>query len=257
MAESYARLHHLHPSVQEPVPFYVIGTTSALKQEVEQSSLQRSKMRYISTDQLGVLPEEDQMHLFADADALLVEWQPTTASMLHRLRHALAPQHVPLLAVCGSDETDHVAALVIGADDIIERPLNPVVIKAKLRAFRRLHNSRSAKRPVPPMPSGKHVICLNPLLIDKRMRSFYIQQDLIELTRTEFDLMLFLMEHAGECASRDDILDAVWDMTYTPSTNILDVHIYSLRNKLKAYELSHMLKTVRGVGYRLAPFEEE
>lgn len=257
MAEPFARLHQLRPPIKKHVPFMVIGTSSALRHEVEQSSLQQSEARYIDADQLNPLPIEQQIDLLAESDAILVEWHPNKASLFHHLRSSLISQHVPLVAVCGPDETDHVAALVIGADDIIERPLNPVVIKAKLRAYRRLRSHRPMQTPLSALPKGKHIISFDPLVIDKRMRCFYIQQDAIELTRIEFDLMLYMMEHAGECKQRDEIINTVWDTSYAPSTNILDVHIYSLRNKLKVYELGDMLQTVRGVGYRLVAHASE
>lgn len=259
MAETHARFHHLHPVVQEPVPFYVVGTTPTLKREVEHISRHSSALRYIHSDVLTPLTESQQHDLFAEADVILVEWHPDLMGTMCQLRRSAVTEQVPLLAICGTDETDHVAALVIGADDVIQRPLNPLVVRAKLRAYQRqqhVHPRKAVVAPTMPKPTGESMVCVGPLLIDGRTRTFYIHDESTELTRIEFDLMLYMMQRAGECQTRDEILDAVWDMAFAPNTNILDVHMCSLRGKLKPHGLGDMVQTVRGVGYQLSEVDE-
>ena len=92
---------------------------------------------------------------------------------------------------------------------------------------------------------------VGPLKLDRTARRFYIKGHLVELSVRAYDLVAFLMSRAGECHSREDILNEVWGIDFDTETNILDVQVYRLRSHLKSYGLGDIIETVRGVGYRL------
>lgn len=75
----------------------------------------------------------------------------------------------------------------------------------------------------------------------------------LHLTLREFDLLCYLVEHAGAACSRDEILESVWGIDFETGTNTVDVFIYALRRKLRSNGLPGAVETVRGIGYRLAP----
>ena len=72
-------------------------------------------------------------------------------------------------------------------------------------------------------------------------------------TLREFDLLSYLLRHAGAACSRDELLAGVWGIDFETGTNTVDVFVYALRRKLRAAGLPSAIETVRGVGYRLAP----
>ena len=199
------------------------------------------------------------------AIATLVDWDEMCPVVLVTLKEVARQRAVPLVVLCGPDQDEHVAALVVGGDDILLHPVNPIMLQARLRAYRRLLNTWPkpseatgdglpvAELPgvTPFIPEEHDVFTVGPLQLDRTARRFYVKGHLIELPAKTFDLVAFLMGHAGVCHSRDDILNEVWGIDFDPETNILDVQVYRLRSQLKAHGLGEIIETVRGVGYRL------
>jgi DNA-binding response OmpR family regulator len=93
---------------------------------------------------------------------------------------------------------------------------------------------------------------VGPLALDRKAYRFFVGKDEVELTPKEFELLGFLMEHADEVCSRDEILDAVWGIAFETGTNMVEVYMHFLRKKLALYSLGGMIQTVRGRGYRLS-----
>ena len=75
----------------------------------------------------------------------------------------------------------------------------------------------------------------------------------IELLAQEFKVLEYLLRHAGEVVTRTMLLEKVWDFSFDPTTNVVDVHVSRLRRKLEATGEAPMIRTVRGAGYVLAP----
>ncbi len=204
--------------------------------------------------------------VFAASIVLLVDWDDHTAAVIPQVRRVAGPHRVPIFAVCGSALAEHVAALVVGADGTLERPLRPLLLEARLLAFRRLvaHVGGTAgdgapfgvkSVPAPPWADAgsRGQYRVGPLLLDRAARCVRLRGAELQLTPKEFDLLAYLMTHAGFCRTRDEILDHAWGIGFDTGTNILDVHIYELRKKLRRHGLDRMLQTVRGVGFRMVP----
>ena len=206
----------------------------------------------------------EQERMMMGAIATLVDWDEMCPVVLLTLKEVARRSAVPLVVLCGPDQDEHVAALVVGGDDILLHPVNPIMLRARLRAYRRLMNIQPGNAatgdglPVaeladvnPSIPEKHDVYTVGPLKLDRTARRFFVKGHLVELPAKAYDLVEFLMSRAGECHSRDAILHEVWGIDFDTETNILDVQVYRLRSQLKSYGLGDIIETVRGVGYRL------
>lgn len=149
---------------------------------------------------------------------------------------------VPMIVVTArSDEIDRVTLLDLGADDYVVKPFGFRELAARIRAVMR--RTSDTTRDTGPLQR------LGALVIDRREHRVTVNEAPVALTPKEFDLVSFLAEDPGAVFSREEILRNVWDEHWWGSTKTLDVHIASLRKKLKHPEL---IQTIRGVGYRIA-----
>jgi two-component system OmpR family response regulator len=145
----------------------------------------------------------------------------------------------PILMLTARDAvTDRVAGLDAGADDYLVKPFAFDELLARLRALTRRPD---AVRPALLEAGG--------LTLDPAARTVRRGDDSVDLTPREFALLELLMERVGEAVSRFEVLERVWDDGYEHRSNVIDVYVGYLRDKLGA----EAIETVRGVGYRLRP----
>ncbi len=97
----------------------------------------------------------------------------------------------------------------------------------------------------------EHLIVYNQLSIHEQTREVHYYDKLIDLTPREYDLLLYLLRHPKQVLSREQILESVWGYDYFGDTNVVDVYIRYVRQKLDAANQSPIIHTVRGVGYVL------
>jgi len=193
----------------------------------------------------------------ADGEAGLArwrEWRPDLVLldvMLPRLdglevcrairREATTP--VVMLTARG-DTIDVVVGLESGADDYVRKPFELPELVARVRAALRRRGADAGDTPDGP-------IRLGPLRIDPAGRTVTRDGAAIELTRTEFDLLVELVRHAGQVVARDQLLDRVWGYDYLGDSRLVDVAIGRLRAKVEADSADpRLILTVRGVGYK-------
>ncbi|MEB7823786.1 response regulator transcription factor [Staphylococcus chromogenes] len=136
---------------------------------------------------------------------------------------------------------DKVVGLDNGADDYIVKPFEIEELLARMRALVRRYGEESQ--------SNTNIINIDGLIIDKHAFSVSFESQNIELTKTEFDLLLVLAENKNHVLQREQILDHVWGYESAVETNVVDVYIRYLRNKLKPIGKQKLIETVRGVGY--------
>jgi two-component system alkaline phosphatase synthesis response regulator PhoP len=149
-----------------------------------------------------------------------------------------------IMLTAKTEETDKVIGLSVGADDYLTKPFSPRELIARIKAaLRRLRTGTS-------LPSGD-VITTAHLRIDSGSRQVWVDDQAIELTSTEFDLLIALAEHRGMVLSREQLLEKVWGHDYFGEIRVVDVHLGHVRQKLGD---ENNITTVRGVGYR---FEKE
>jgi two-component system, OmpR family, response regulator len=160
--------------------------------------------------------------------------------IVKRLRSA--GSSVPILILSALDEVDErIQGLRAGGDDYLAKPYHLEELAARLDALARRQGDAGFV--------GKLKIA--DLELDARARRVTRAGRKIELTAREFQLLEFLMRHAGQVVTRTMILEGVWDYHFDPKTNVIDVHVSRLRQAIdKGFE-RQLLHTVRGAGYTL------
>jgi DNA-binding response OmpR family regulator len=165
-----------------------------------------------------------------------------------------------LMLTARTDEVDRVVGLTMGADDYVTKPFSPRELVARVKAALRRQQLDSA-RPNPDTPSPSTEVAnskrleFGGLLIEPEARRAWINHQPLDLTRTEFDLLVTLAEMPNRVFSREKLLETVWGYDYFGDERVVDVHIGQLRKKLEAAGGGQPVKTVWGVGYRFEPVE--
>jgi DNA-binding response OmpR family regulator len=146
---------------------------------------------------------------------------------------------VPIIMLTArSTVPDRIAGLDAGADDYLVKPFSLGELAARLRALGR----RGRTTP--------QVIEAGALQLDTGAREARVEGRPVELTGTEFALLEYLMQNAGQVLSRDQLREEVWGEGFEPASNVVDIYVHYVRRKLKAAGLEvDPIRTVRGLGY--------
>lgn len=149
---------------------------------------------------------------------------------------------IPIIILTArAEEADIVAGLELGADDYISKPFSPRVVTARVRSvLRRGRRTRG---------DDSRVLEAGDIRIDVERHVVRVGGAEVDLTATEFGVLLFLTRHRGWVFTRDQIIDAVKGTDYPVTDRSVDVQVVGLRRKLGA--AGTMIETVRGVGYRM------
>lgn len=149
--------------------------------------------------------------------------------------------HTPVLLLTARDAVDdRVTGLDAGADDYLVKPFALAELSARLRAL--------ARRPA---EARDTILRIGSLRLDPAMRRVWLGEERIELANKEFRILEYLMQNPNRVLTRTMITDRVWDYDFLNATNVIDVHIRSLRRKLHDAPGGRLIETVRGVGYRM------
>ncbi len=149
---------------------------------------------------------------------------------------------IPVIMVTAKDAVpEKVEALDTGADDYITKPFAIEELLARIRAL--LRRKEREKR------EDNNVLLIADLEIDTDKYKVKRADQEVELTKKEFDLLVYLVENQGIVLSREDILSNIWGYDYLGETNIVDVYIRYLRSKIDDPFEQKLIKTVLGVGY--------
>lgn len=161
-------------------------------------------------------------------------------SILTYLRGNTNTKKIPVIMVTAkSSEIDKVKGLDGGADDYITKPFGVMELVSRVRAlFRRAELKEEVTK-----------LCYETILLDSERHIVTVQGELCELTYKEFELLKYLMSNANIVLSRDKIMERVWGFDYEGETRTVDMHIKTLRQKLKS--AGNQIKTVRNVGYKI------
>lgn len=164
--------------------------------------------------------------------------------VLRRIRAAKSATPVILLTAKDSVE-DKVSGLDLGANDYVTKPFQIEELLARIRVALRSNPSLSTTE----QEQTDDWISVGDLKLNEGTHEVFRKDDAIELTPREFDLLAYLMKHPRQVLNREQLLNAVWGYDYYGDTNIVDVYIRYLRNKMdKPYD-EPLIHTVRGVGY--------
>jgi DNA-binding response OmpR family regulator len=147
----------------------------------------------------------------------------------------------PILMLTARDATeDVVRGLDAGADDYLAKPFKFDELLARLRALVRRGGATRVER-----------LTVGALELDRLKHQAYAGGKPLDLTPREFQLLEHFMMHKDDVVRRTELLEKVWDMHFDPESNVVDVHVGNLRRKLREAGHDELIKTVRGVGFRL------
>ncbi|MGF1740130.1 response regulator transcription factor [Vibrio profundum] len=181
----------------------------------------------------------DVQQYWDKADLVILDRQLPDGDSVQHLADWKKMKDVPVILLTALVTVkDKVAGLDAGANDYLTKPFAEAELFARVRAQLRLPESDIA---------DDAKVTTDNLVIDKTTREVFFHGDSVTLTRTEFDLLLFLASNLGRVFTRDELLDHVWGYNHFPTTRTVDTHVLQLRQKLPGLEI----ETLRGVGYKM------
>lgn len=186
-----------------------------------------------------------EVALEKDWDAILLDLMLPELNGLEVCRRVRQVKNTPIIMMTARDSViDRVSGLDHGADDYIVKPFAIEELLARLRAVLRrvdLENEQNA--------SKQTTVTYRDLTIEKENRVVRRGDEIIELTKREYELLLALMENVNVVLARDVLLKKVWGYETQIETNVVDVYIRYLRNKIDRPGEDSYIQTVRGTGY--------
>ena len=171
-------------------------------------------------------------------DVMIIDWMLPHISgveLVKTLREQ-AIDSIMIMLTARDDETDVLYAFEQGVDDYMSKPFSSRELLARIHAHLRRHKKMDTA-----------IVTLGNLQIDKKRREASILDQVINVTKKEFDLLEYFVKNQGIVLSRDTILNEIWGFDYDGDTRIVDVHVFKLRSKLEGSDLH--IKSSRGIGY--------
>jgi two-component system, OmpR family, phosphate regulon response regulator PhoB len=162
--------------------------------------------------------------------------------VLEQLRSSVATREIAVLMLTARrEEQDRIRGLALGADDYLTKPFSPQELVLRVGAILRRMTAGGAG------PSD--VVSIGPITIDRAEHRVSVDTQTVDLTPTEYKLLLTLAERRGRVQGRAHLLETVWDAAPDIQTRTVDMHVQRLRTKLGPS--GELIETVRGFGYRL------
>lgn len=177
-----------------------------------------------------------------DYDLVLLDLMLPTKSGLEICQEARAANvTVPIIALTARSETEHkVELLQAGADDYVVKPFSFDELVARIEAILRR-----------PQATVATVLQVGEIELDPVAFKVTHEGAEVPLTLKEFRLLEYFLRRPNEVVNREDLLAHLWDFNYEAFSNVVDVHIKNLRNKLDSEGVPSLFETIRGIGYRL------
>lgn len=177
-----------------------------------------------------------------EVDLILLDLMLPSLNGIEVCRRVRSSKDTPIIMITARDSVlDRISGLDSGADDYISKPFQIEELLARLRAiFRRVDNHRSY-----------HKLTYKDLEMDTESRIVKRGNEIIDLTKKEFDLLLLFMKNVNRVLTRDVLLEEIWGFDTSIETNVVDVYISYLRAKVDDKEKESYIQTVRGTGYVL------
>ncbi|MFD1419260.1 response regulator transcription factor [Companilactobacillus keshanensis] len=176
-------------------------------------------------------------------DLIILDWMLPKLDGLEILRRIRRHSKVPVIMMTARDYIgDKVAGLDSGADDYITKPFDIEELLARIRVIIRHQDDTK---------DNQETYQINDLILNTKSRQVIKNNQDIQLTQREYDLLLILLQNKNQTLTRDELLDKVWGIDFDGQPNIVDVYVRYLRNKIDTDHHQSIIQTIRGVGYIL------
>lgn len=214
-----------------------------IEDEVKLARFVELELRYEGYDVTVCHDGREGLQMVTDGnyDMILLDLMLPGLTGIEICRRVRKFSNVPIIMLTAKDETmDKVAGLDSGADDYLTKPFAVEELLARMRvAFKHAH-AGGAK---------KVILEVQGLEIDTDKRMVTVNGTVVDLTKKEYELLLYLVQNKNIVLSREQILNEVWGYSYIGETNVVDVYIRYLRSKIdEAFGIKY-IHTIRGVGY--------
>lgn len=214
-----------------------------IEDEVKLARFVELELRYKGYDVTVCHDGREGLQMVTDGnyDMILLDLMLPGLTGIEICRRVRNFSNVPIIMLTAKDETmDKVAGLDSGADDYLTKPFAIEELLARMRvAFKHAH-AGGAK---------KVILEVQGLEIDTDKRMVTVNGTVVDLTKKEYELLLYLVQNKNIVLSREQILNEVWGYSYIGETNVVDVYIRYLRSKIdEAFGIKY-IHTIRGVGY--------
>ncbi len=214
-----------------------------IEDEVKLARFVELELKYEGYDVTVVHNGREGLETFLSGkfDLILLDLMLPGLNGIEICRRIRKTSDVPIIMLTAKDEVmDKVSGLDSGADDYLTKPFAIEELLARMRVALK----HSIKK-----EDEKNIITVGNLTVDADKRIVKVDSDIIDLTKKEFELLLYLVRNKNIVLSREQILNSVWGYTYMGETNVVDVYVRYLRSKLdEVYDIKY-IHTVRGVGY--------
>ena len=175
-------------------------------------------------------------------DLVLLDIMLPELSGMEVCRRIRQESSVPVIMLTAKgDVTDKVAGLDMGANDYMTKPFAIEELLARIRVALKAHTGEPKKE--------ESRLMYQNLIVDLATRQVSYGEEVLGLTKKEFDLLVFLLKNKNRAVPREELLSAVWDYDYAGDTNVVDVYVRYLRQKVEEPLGFRLIETVRGVGY--------
>lgn len=150
------------------------------------------------------------------------------------------------------EDVDKINGLMLGADDYITKPFNPLEVIARIKTqLRRYHHYNEIGHNIQSEENSQELE-IRGLVINQRTHKSFLYGKELELTPREFSILWYLCEHQGEVVSSEELFEAVWKEKYLDNNNTVMAHVGRIREKMQdSYRNHKFIKTVWGVGYTI------
>lgn len=174
-----------------------------------------------------------------DYDVIIIDWMLPYISGVELVSEfrRLGMSSILMMLTAKDEESDILQAFEAGIDDYMTKPFSPRELTARINAHLRRFTSKQKSRKIE----------VGDVVVNLDQHSVSVGSNVLELTKKEFDLLVYLLQNENIVLSRDQILSEIWNYDYDGDTRIVDVHVFKLRSKLDNSNVK--INSLRGVGY--------
>lgn len=206
---------------------------------------------YLTQQQLEVVEassfKEAQLRISQNPDLILLDWMLKDGQGIELLREWRKKGiNTPcIMLTARTDLVDKIVGLELGANDYLTKPFEPRELLARIHV--QLRQIELLKNPG--KPAAESQLAVGDFRMNRETHEIYFQNELLPLSKTEFNLLQTFLENPHRVFARDELLNRVWGFERNPTTRTVDTHLLQLRQKTK----SSLFETVHGIGYRFRP----